>query len=282
MKKIFIFSIQHTGTFFASAMISAAFKKEYQLRIGSLYSKHIKLGHTRFTNTSPIELSDFTRPYKRINEKWFNEAILSVCSEEDLLNKKIIVGHEHHHKANSWLIKSLAKNPAKIPIIIPMRDPLLSLHSKLWREDEQHHNPNELNNASRKSRLNKWIIRYKEVLSLPKGNVFLLPIDAEQSKSEEERLLLIEEMYDYCDVNFNERAKAAALKWSPENRTRTLIQNLQESGPKPKWENFKKKYLEGDIDHTREFMSLEFDQLKQEQELKDLMKKAGYKDVLWW
>jgi len=282
MKKIFVLSIQHTGTYFASSTIASAFGKSRQLRIGSLYEKHRKLGHKRFIGTKPIELSDYTKPSETVDDTWFDQAVTSVCKPEELADKKIIVGHEHHHKAGSWLINALTDFPAAVPIIVPMRDPLLSLHSKLWREDEQHHNPNEMDNKARLKRLESWIVRYKELLSIPEGHVFMLPIDGEQSKTEEGRIQLIQDMYEYCDVPFNEKAKKAALEWKPENRTFDLINKIKNNSAKPKWENFKKRYDEGDIDHTRAFMSLEFDRLNKEEELKELMKRAGYKNVLWW
>jgi len=282
MKKIFVLSIQHTGTYFASATIAAAYDKKHQLRIGSLWDKHKKLKHTRFVDTGPIEISDFTKPAETVNDSWFDQAVTSVCTPEDLANKKIIVGHEHHHKAKSWLIAALSKAPAKVPIIIPMRDPLLSLHSKLWREDEQHNNPNETDNKARVRRLKSWIARYIEILSIPKEHIFLLPIDAQQSKTESGRLQLIQDMYSYCKVPFNEKAEIAALAWAPANKTFNLITRLQEKVPKPQWEHFKKQYLERDIQHTKAFMSLEFDELRKQDRLKRLMEKAGYQDVLWW
>ena len=282
MKKVFVLSIQHTGTYFASATIAAGFEKKYQLRIGIIYERHRKLGHKRLNTVNPIELSDFIEPSNTVDKSWFDQAVTTVCTPQELAGKKIIVGHEHHHKEQSWLIRALTNAPAQTPIIVPMRDPLLSLHSKLWREDEQHNNPNETDDKARAKRLEGWIIRYKELLSIPKGNVFILPIDAEQSKTEDDRLTLIEDMYSYCNVPFNERAKQVALAWQPDNKTADLIRRVKKADPKPKWENFKTKYEERNIAHTKMFMSLEFNRLNQEDELKELMKKAGYKDVLWW
>ena len=282
MKKVFVLSIQHTGTFFASATISAGYEGHEKLRVGSLYEKHRNLKHRRYTTTSPIELSDFSKPGTKINEAWFDQAILSACPQESLSDKKIVVGHEHHHKAGSWLIKSLHQNPAETPIIIPMRDPLLSLHSKLWREEEQYNKTNKTSDKVRINRLESWIERYYEILSLPQSHVFILPIDAKQSTAEESRIILIEDMYNYCNIDFNEKAMQAALDWKPANRTFNLIKNKKEEGPQPKWEDFKSKYLKGDINHTRSFMSLEFDRLRQEDKLKKLMEKIGYENVLWW
>lgn len=282
MKKIFVLSIQHTGTFFASYMISSAYPIKSQLRIGSIYEQHQKLGHQRITETNPIELSDFIKPSRQVTESWFDQAVTTVLTPSQIHGKEIIVGHEHHHKAKSWLIKSLHDFPAQTPIIIPVRDPLLSLHSKLWREDEQHNNPKGASKELRANRLNSWIARYKEILSIPKGNVFIFPIDAEQSKTEEGRLQLVEEMFKYCDVPFNDSAQDAAKTWIPDNKTAELIKRTKGIIPKPKWENFKERYNNGDRQHTRKFMAFEFDRLNKEEELKELMKQAGYKNVLWW
>lgn len=282
MHKVFILSIQHTGTYFASFMTSSGFNKEEKLRIGSLYEAHRKLKHKQYITTTPIELSDFVKPTPTIKKDWFDRAILSVCTEEQLKDKKIVVGHEHHHKAGSWLIKALAKAPSETSIVIPMRDPILSLHSKIWREIEQHHNAAGIKEKARKNRLDSWIVRYKEILSLPKGHVFILPIDAEQSKTEESRLKIIKELHDYCNINFNQKAQEAAKQWLPDNRTFNLVSRTQKVIPDPKWEQFKVRYAERDIKHTRAVMGLEFERLHRDEELKRLMENIGYKDVLWW
>lgn len=282
MKKVFVYSVQHTGTFFTSAMLAAGFHKEEALRIGSLWTKHKKLGHKQYIKTKPTELSDFTKPSEKIRARWFDEGVLSVCKESQLAGKKIVIAHEHHHKPGSWFIKSLARKKPEVKIVIPMRDPLLSLHSKLWREDEEHKNPNEMSDTSRYKRLDKWIQAYTEMLSLPREHAFLLPIDTEQSKTEQGRIKLIKRMHDFCDLNFNEKAKKKALEWKPQNRTYNLIEKIGDSPPKPQWENFKERYLDGDIKHTRSFMSLEFDVLAEQEKLKKLMKQAGYKNLPWW
>ena len=282
MKKVFILSIQHTGTYFASATISAAYPLEKQLRVGSLWERHRQRGHKRFVDTSPIELSDFTKPEQTIDSSWFDQAVTSVCTPEELAGKNIIVGHEHHHKAQSWLIKAIANAPPKIPIIIPMRDPLLSLHSKLWREDEQHNNPNEMDDESRIRRLSGWIERYIEILSIPQNHAFILPIDASQSKSKNGRLKLIQDMYCYCGVPFNDSARDATLAWEPDNKTADLIARVKADGPHPHWEHFKQRYALGDVVSTRAFMALEFDELNKQTKLKELLQKVGYRKMLWW
>jgi hypothetical protein len=282
MHKIFIWSIQHTGTYFASYSIASAFPTNQQLRIGSLYERHQKLGHKRFTMTGPIELSDFTKPSKHVISSWIDQAVTTVCTPEELHNKRILVGHEHHHKARSWLIKSITAFKPDVKIIVPMRDPLLSLHSKLWRAREQHHNANWDKIGVRTTRANSWIERYIELLSIPKGHVFILPIDAEQSKSGDSRIELIQQAYEHCKVPFNDLAREAVKNWPTHNRTFDLIKKTQKNPPRPQWENFKKQYLAGDVEHTKAFMELEFEMLHKEDKLKKLMENVGYRDLLWW
>ena len=281
MKKILILSIQHTGTFFASKTLAAAYPDSH-LRIGSLYDKHIKLGHQRYVTEGVTELSDFYQPTSVVGKDFVEKTVLEVCKKEDIKDKDIVIGHEHFHKADSWILKALIAAPAECPIVIPTRDPILSLHSKMWREIEHHNNKQGGKEKSRRRRLKKWIDMYKKILSIPKGHVFLLPIDAEQSKSEGTRIQLIKDMYRYCDVEFNNTAFKEAQAWSPTNTTDILIRKEHEKIPSPRWENFKERYLAGDIAHTKAIMGMEFEELNKEEKLKELMKKAGYKNVLWW
>jgi hypothetical protein len=280
MKKIVVLSIQHTGTFFASATLAAAYPDNH-LRIGSLYEKHNNLEHERHVASGPIELSDFVKPGNIVDETFFDQAVMEVCTPDDIANKEIIIGHEHYHKPGSWLIDALKRAPAKTPIVTPLRDPILSLHSKIWREIEQHNNVTGLKEKARTNRLKRWIDLYYDIFSIPDGHIFKLPIDAEQSKTEETRVQLIKEMYEYCNVPFNDHGLAAAKAWKQANSTYKLVKNFDKT-PKPRWEAFKKRYLAGDLEHTKKIMGLEFEVLNKEEELKRLMEKAGYRNLLWW
>ena len=106
--------------------------------------------------------------------------------------------------------------------------------------------------------------------------------NAEQSKTEETRLQLIKDMYNFCDVPFNDFAKKAAEEWKPANKTFRLIKETCKKDPEPRWENFKEEYLNRNIEHTKKFMDIEIEALNKEEDLKRLMKKVGYKNVLWW
>ena len=281
MKKILILSIQHTGTFFTSKMLAAAYPNSH-LRIGSIYAKHRELEHKRYVKNGAIELSDFHPPVDKVPEDYIDKMVLSICSEKELENKDIVIGHEHFHKPNSWILNALKRAPAKCPIVIPVRDPILSLHSKIWREVEQHNNKTGAKEKSRTKRLEKWIALYKDILSIPKGNVFHFPIDAYHSKTEETRIELIKNMYEYCNLPFSDYVLEEAKKWNPANRTYNLVKSEKNITPSNKWENFKEKYEKRDLDYVKSVMGIEFDKLNKEHKLIELMKKVGYENVLWW
>ena len=281
MKRILVLSIQHTGTFFASKTLAAAYPNSH-LRIGSIYEKHRNMGHDRYVQDGAIELSDFYPPNKKVPEDYAEKMIIPVCPEGDLEGKDVVIGHEHFHKPGSWILNALKEAPSGCPIVIPVRDPLLSLHSKIWREVEQHNNVAGIKEKPRKKRLERWIEMYKDILSIPKGHVFHLPIDASHTQTEETQIQLIKDMYEYCDLPFNDSALQAAKDWNPTNRTDKLITDEKGKIPAPRWENFKERYSERDLDHTRAIMGLEFNRLHKEKKLIELMKKIGYKNVLWW
>lgn len=276
-----VLSIQHTGTFFASKTLAASFPQSH-FRIGSLYEKHKKMGHTKYVEKGAIELSDFYPPVDEVPEDFNEKMVLPVCSKNDLEGKDIVIGHEHFHKPGSWILKALKEAPARCPIVIPVRDPLLSLHSKIWREIEQHNNKDGIKEKHRRNRLKRWIALYKDILSIPKGHVFHLPVDAVQSQTEESRIKIIKDMYEYCGLPFGYAALEQAKGWKPTNRTYNVIKKDKNKTPAACWEDFKEKYLKGDINHTKAIMGLEFEGLREDKELIELMKKVGYEDVLWW
>ena len=281
MKKVLVLSIQHTGTFFTSRTIAASYPNSH-LRVGSLYEKHRNMNHERYVEKGPIELSDFYPPSKFVPKDYIDKTVIPVCTPEELKDKDLVIGHEHFHKPDSWILRALKGKPAECPIVIPVRDPILSLHSKIWREIEQHNNPAGKKEKARRKRLERWIALYKDILNIPNKNVFHFPIDAFSSQSEETRIQQVKDLYEYCGLTFNENALQAAQEWIPANKTYRLIEVEKKKKPSNRWENFKQKYAQRDVKHARDIMGLEFEALHKEKHLIELMKRVGYKDVLWW
>jgi hypothetical protein len=295
VKKVLVWSIQHTSTFFAIHAITSGFKEgEHVSRFGSLYQRHIDLGHERFFKHGQYDLSDWCPTDELgVSEEWFDKYILSLAKvktappkEEDKhkvdwSKVKVFTSHDHHHKANTHLIKAIHSEKPGFSIVVPMRDPMLSLHSKIWREIEIHNNNAGSSSKQRLHRVSAWVTRYKELLRIPNKHRFILSVDNEQSKTINGRVKVIKKLHNFIGIPFNDRVKQFAEGWGIANSTQQLVKRKKKHDSN-KWVNFKRQYIDGNINVIVNEMELEFDYLNKDEELKQLMKQFGYKELPWF
>lgn len=281
MKKVFIWSVPHTGTFFCSKTISYSHPNSHY-REGSIGERLKNRGFKDKHKIKHFDMSNYCQKVSVITEEWYNHHILHSFDEEEYADKDLVIAHFHFMESNSWMIKSITENKPEVSIIVPMRDPILSLHSFMWRGIEFYGNNESTATEPRKRRCIEWIERYKKLLFIPKSHVFVLPIDNQDAQDEEKRIEKIKELATFCDVSFTKEMNQAAIDWEPENNTKRLIEVEAEKTPAPRWENFKEKYHEGDLKHTKAIMGPEYEILNSDKELQKMLYDIGYRDLLWW
>lgn len=290
MYRCLIWSIQHTGTFFCSFLIASSVPRENQLHFGSLYQRHIDMGHKRHDISAPFDFSDYAPVRDKITVEWFDQYITSLrhgpkpeqdadLSAVDLEKIDILVAHDHHHKVGSQLIENVRRNKPEVPFIVPMRDPLLSLHSKMWREAEIYDKPDK--DSKRMQRAMRCVDLYVDLLSVPDGHLFYLPMDTDRTNTEEGKIQLAREAHEFAGIEFTDRARKFACKWKAKNTTKKLVKNKGRE-PDARWGELKKNYLAGNIDPVKKAMKIEFEYLHEQDELKELLQKVGYKELPWW
>jgi hypothetical protein len=248
------------------------------------------MGSKRYVKSSPIDFSDFAPVGGVITTKWFDKYITNLrhgpkpeqdgdLSNVDFNKIKILVAHDHHHKVGSQLIEGVRRNKPKVPFIVPMRDPLLSLHSKMWREVEIYNSADK--DSKRLQRAEHCVDKYIDLLSVPEGHLFYIPIDTSHTDTEEGRIQLAKEAHQFAGIEFTDRAREFACRWKAKNTTQKLVKG-KDKEPHPRWEGLKKRYLAGDIEFVKKEMEIEFDYLRKQDKLKKLLQKIGYKELPWW
>lgn len=294
MKKVFVWTIQHTGTFFASGMLTAGTSKDRFIRgFGSLEARHAQLGHKRYTVGTPNDFADYCPTGGNgLTEEWFDQYILDLVGYDhppaesglgklSLDNIDLFVAHEHHHRVGTHLLDSMLHHkPVGMYVVLPMRDPLLSLHSKRWRESEVYKSGKK-SWRWRENLTRRWMQLYEDFLTIPNDHAFILPIDSVASQKEASRLKLVGDLYDFCGLDFNAKAQKATKRWKPKNSTHKLVTNKYGHSDQ-RWQIFKNEYAVGNLRHVRKVMDVEIDLLKQNKKLINLLKDVGYKDLLWW
>lgn len=268
-KVIIVYSIMHTGTWFSCSMIEKTNKRVLSRSdswVKEFYKKRIEEMKTN----------------EKCTQKYWQETTRILKQDDWSLDSLDILVLQAHHDKHSRLMNVISKNKPEVPIVIPIRDPMLSLHSKIWRGVEYHDNDAANSNETRKRRCKKWIDAYKRILSLPKENVFLMPIDNEDSKDETKRIQVVKNLCKHCDIEFTEQMKSNAQEWGKVNTTNKLIKKSKKKDPAPRWKDFKSKYEEGNIKHTKAIMGIEFEMLRKDKKLRKMLCDIGYKDLLWW
>lgn len=268
-KIIIVYSVMHTGTWFTCSMIEKTNKG-----VLSRSDSWIRESYDRIIEDMNID--------RYCTQQYWNNIIQNLSQNDWSLDDIDILILQAHYKNGNQLYKRILKYKPEIPIIIPIRDPILSLHSKIWRGVEFHENLDVGLNEVRIQRCKDWINAYKRILTLPKEHVFLLPIDNEDSKREESRIQTAKNMASFCDIDVTEDMILNAINWGKVNDTNTLINKKKNKNPADKWENFKTKYAERDINFVKTVMSHEFKLLNKDIELQRLLYNVGYRDLPWW
>ena len=253
MKPILVYSIHHTGTWFAIDFIKAAFHKDQieTMMWGEVYSKEHRL-----------QLSN-----------------LPEISSTDRYGKCILYAHKNNTNTKG-ITHSLTVGEPNIPVIIPMRDPLLSLCTKIWRRVGGLEAYLKETNTKRFEFTKQHIDKFKEVLVIPKSNRFLLPIDVTAKRNK-----LYNELYEYCNLEKTRASNQFRKQWKPvNNTTRTWFKQWKKLGKTDNKtsRNIKKEILAGYTKTVKGILGIEFNFMTQQNDLKEYLKELGYSNLTWW
>jgi hypothetical protein len=151
-----------------------------------------------------------------------------------------------------------------VPLVIPIRDPLLSLITRQARHPEVESNY-----------MIRCVAEIPEIVR--KYNTYTVPIDLPRSTEEREQDL--RGMFDFIEMQPPEDLADVAATWKPHNSTETL---------KPEAENKRRDmlgraYKERDREmlHRMLYVSLWTLELAQPQ-LQPFYEKLGYRNLLWF
>ena len=118
------------------------------------------------------------------------------------------------------------------------------------------------------------------LLRMPKDKLFLFSIDLPVNKNNpKKRMTQCEEVFKWCDLVFNSRTKTFINEWNAANVTRNtrIFSSIKE-----KHTFIKRSIIAGDTSVVEKHLDVEFEYLKRQKELKKLLYKLGYRDLLWW
>ena len=266
-KHVFVYSVQHTGTWFLIRILRSAYQKNESRQCGDGWFRR----HTdRDINTDNIYFAD-----KPINKQFLIKYGERYMEDKNLKGIKLLIAHGHHHRPGGKIFKSLAKYKPGMHICVPIRDPLLSVHSKLWREyrswDEMLNWEDEQDRIARTEQFADALL---DLLKIPQNHIFLFPIDL--SYTEEQKNQIGKKMCIFCDIPFNDGVKEYIKNWKPQNET------YSKSDKNDIFDIIKEAYRNNDTEQLYKYLNVEMDYLKTRTDLIEKLKEVGYKNLIWW
>lgn len=104
----------------------------------------------------------------------------------------------------------------------------------------------------------------------------MFPIDSD-IKNE----VLVDELFSFLNIPITTDTVDYVRNWKPVNATENweLFKREKEIDP---FEHLKRASINNDIEAIREYLSIEFDYLRNNAELKEEFKKLGYRNLSWF
>lgn len=272
-----IYSVQHTGTWFTySALSSIAYEKVYVRHDPTLDKWNLK------------DLSKkWTRPY-------FTKYLLGTLDgtiQEVVLPFDIFVVQGHHELGpESPFCKSLRETTAELDIrtIVPVRDPLLSINSLVWRKYGTLEALRQASDEVRTKRARLHMLNFVELLDLPDRNAFKFAIDTKNLASIESRIGALRSLAGFCNMSTDEsKLYDFARDWQPVNHTKDdrlyWQQRIHDKVDDSAFQSIKDAILHRDVATVRKYLGPEFEYLRDQAHfIGDRFTRLGYEDLLWW
>jgi hypothetical protein len=257
----------HTGTRFMNNIfregVNFSFISDFHLQ--QQHRLDYKLGMDEIVN-------------KNMTRKWWEENVTPFYSDENKNSNKILF-HYHHVNPYSNLPKLLKKNKPSIPVISSIRDPLLIINTMAWiLYSLKNIHITEQSEEDRKDIANRVAIRLENILSIPKNNIFVLPVDLFETESEENRQIIISSMMKHCNIEVNNKILSMASMWNRIGDT-GQTKKIHTRNRAEEQQLYKEAIINKDSDFLKEHFQIELACLSGYNKLRKQLIKIGYKPI---
>ena len=266
VKKIFSFTIPHTGTRFMNNIF-----REGLDNIAFIGDLHVR---QRGRKDQPLE----TLPCEGICHPWWQRNVLSYVTLDEL--SKTILFHTHHGNLNSNIIPALRNQKPDTKVISSIRNPLLIINTLIWTNYSMRgiHISNEPI-EKRKERAHSVAALMENILSIPSEHIYLFPTDLIQAKPPGERFMETCGLINHCEIAVIKKIISLGKEWNVVGDTAKTKKLLEKDADKD-FARYKKTIQSNNRDAIDEILGVELSCLKDHSELKDNLEKIGY-SICW-
>lgn len=265
-----VYSAKHTGTWFAAKILASC------LRGCGRSDEWVKDVHG-----VTIEELAFG---KRVTSKYIRKVVDEVLRQRGSfsLAEKRLTLQAHHEQKETNLYISLKKMKPEVPVIVPVRNPLLSLNTLLWRQSQD--TPlQEIPKEERVQIAKNHARNIVDLLDLPSKNVFFFPIDTPDLLNRENRIKQCVQAAKHCRLKPTEGLYKFAEQWSPVNAT---LKKGDKSKTDVLFAKIKREINNHNLDCVKRVLGPEFsvfqDSFAPHTKGRKMLKKLGYKNLGWW
>ncbi len=251
MKSILVYSIHHTGTWFTIDFLASIYPEDRVKKraFGEFYSEP----HRRTLHNLPTL---------------------------DIPDHDMCVMQAHRRGSGATMSKSLKQHKPCIPVVIPMRDPLLSLCTRIWRRPKGFEEYLKLSKKSRQQYTLDHMAKFSDILKIPEENRFLFPIDIQELRPS-----LYSGLFDYCGLTKTQDSDKYFESWAPVNvTTKEWFQEWKNKGrvANKVSDIIKQSILAGSSEVVKDILDVEFNFIYKMDGFKKRLANIGYSDLVWW
>jgi hypothetical protein len=188
-----------------------------------------------------------------------------------------------HHRTNSNLYRAIKKNKPEIPVVVPMRDPLLSINTRIWRETGAFGILTRENKWTREHRAKDQVDSLTRLLDLPKTHVHMVPVDI--FRTDKQKIKVYKDVIGGCNLTPLDTVEEEAAAWEPVNPTAngTYAQRTRHKVEDSGFIELKEDILSKNMEAVQRRIGIEVEVTRKA--LKPYipkLKALGYKDLPWW
>ncbi len=267
-----VYSALHTGTWLTCGLIR------------TVTSPVIPKSDGWLKEISTKYIEDFSD--KPLDQNWKKEFV-NIIPDHYFPSSGNFLLQSHHRNNISLMYQNLLVHKPTIKIIIPVRDPLLSINSRIWRERGSLEAFQKEEEPFRVLRVKDQLDSFFDLIKIPKEHVFFLPIDTEAMADEEYRSNYCRKMLDFCELKPNNKFDKAVKEWGRVNNTnggKYPQKAIHRFGlDDPAFEKIRQAIIDKDLELTETYLDFEINYLKEiYSDYIGPMKELGYKNLLWF
>jgi hypothetical protein len=200
MKIVIVYSALHTGTKFTCNICH-----------------NISLDKTLYKEYDYTVIRNNTRVESLTNQTQVTQQKILEVLEDELTPTIDAIVLQVHQRQNDSFYQSIFQNIPEVPVIIPMRDPLLSINTRIWRGTGTIEKFLSQSNDERVARAKDQMSSIVRLLEVPKNHTLIFPIDIDRDLNE--RVQALRDILEFANLSIDESKIAKAKDWKPVNPT---------------------------------------------------------------